>query len=93
VTYEGEEITRINELEYIEGMVYANIWQTDQIAIIDPTTGEVASWIDLTGLREELDTTTGIDVLNGIAYDPETSKIYITGKQWPNLFEIQLIPK
>ena len=93
VTYDGEEITRINELEYIDGWVYANIWQTDQIAIIDPTTGEVASWIDLTGLREELDTTTGIDVLNGIAYDPETSKIYVTGKQWPNLFEIQLIPK
>jgi glutamine cyclotransferase len=93
VTFEGEEVTRINELEYIEGKVYANIWQTDRIAIIDPATGFVLSWIDLTGLKEELDTTIGVDMLNGIAYDPETEKIYVTGKLWPNLFKIQLIPK
>ena len=93
VTYEGDEVTLINELEYIEGNVYANIWQTDNIAVIDPSTGNVVSWIDLTGLQKELDTTKGIDVLNGIAYDRETGKIYVTGKQWPNLFEIQLIPK
>ncbi len=92
VTYEGDEVTLINELEYIEGNVYANIWQTDNIAVIDPSTGNVVSWIDLTGLQNELDTTKGIDVLNGIAYDRETGKIYVTGKQWPNLFEIQLIP-
>ena len=93
VTYEGDEVTLINELEYIEGKVYANIWQTDTIAVIDPSTGNVVSWIDLTGLQSELDTIKGIDVLNGIAYDRETGKIYVTGKQWPNLFEIQLIPK
>ena len=93
VTYEGDEVTLINELEYIEGKVYANIWQTDNIAVIDPSTGNVVSWIDLTGLQNELDTIKGIDVLNGIAYDRETGKIYVTGKQWPNLFEIQLIPK
>jgi glutamine cyclotransferase len=93
VTYEGDEVTLINELEYIEGKVYANIWQTDDIAVIDPSTGNVVSWIYLTGLQNELDTTEGIDVLNGIAYDRETGKIYVTGKQWPNLFEIQLIPK
>jgi len=93
VTYEGDEVTLINELEYIEGKVYANIWQTDNIAVIDPSTGNVVSWINLTGLQNELDTIKGIDVLNGIAYDRETGKIYVTGKQWPNLFEIQLIPK
>jgi len=93
VTYEGDEVTLINELEYIEGKVYANIWQTDNIAVIDPSTGNVVSWIDLTGLQNELDTTKGIDVLNGIAYDRETGKIYVTGKHWPNLFEVQFIPK
>ncbi len=93
VTDNGEPITMINELEYIQGYIYANIWQTDQIAIIDPTTGMVASWIDLTGLKDQLDTKTGIDVLNGIAYDNETRKIYVTGKLWPNLFEIKLVPK
>jgi glutamine cyclotransferase len=93
VTSQGEEITLINELEYIEGYIYANIWQTDQIAIINPTTGKVESWIDLTGLKDQLDTTEGIDVLNGIAYDQKTEKIYVTGKLWPNLFEIKLTPK
>jgi len=93
VTHQGTEVTQINELEYIQGYIYANIWQTNQIAIINPQTGTVESWIDLTGLTQELDTTTGIDVLNGIAYDPETNKIYITGKLWPNLFEIKLTPK
>jgi len=93
VTYEGDEVTRLNELEYIDGYVYANVWLTDSIVIIEPSTGDVVSWIDLTGLQNELDSKTGIDVLNGIAYDGETGKIYVTGKRWPNLFEIQLIPK
>jgi len=93
VTYGGHEVTMINELEYIEGRVYANIWQTDKIAVIEPSTGDVVTWIDLTGLQMELDTTVGIDVLNGIAYDRETGKIYVTGKHWPNLFEVQFIPK
>ncbi|MFH2109635.1 MAG: glutaminyl-peptide cyclotransferase [Candidatus Bathyarchaeota archaeon] len=92
-TYEEDEVGLLNELEYIEGKVYANIWQTDNIAVIDPSTGNVVSWIDLTGLQNELNSTRGIDVLNGIAYNRETGKIYVTGKQWPNLFEIQLIPK
>jgi glutamine cyclotransferase len=93
VTYNGEEVTWINELEYIEGFVYANIWQSDKIAVIDPATGNVVSWIDLTGLRNQLDNRNGIDVLNGIAYDQATGKIYVTGKLWPNLFEIKLVPK
>jgi len=93
VTHQGTQITQINELEYIQGYIYANIWQTNQIAIINPQTGNIDSWIDLTGLVDQLDTTEGIDVLNGIAYDPENNKIYITGKLWPNLFEIKLTPK
>jgi len=93
VTFEGEDVVRLNELEYIDGRVYANIWQTNRIAIIDPDNGNVVSWIDLTGIKNELDSTLGADVLNGIAYDPETEKLYVTGKLWPNLFEIQLVPK
>jgi len=93
VTYMGEEVYQINELEYIEGLIYANIWQTDKIAIIDPTAGSVVSWIDLTGLTDELDHQNGINVLNGIAYDHQTKKLYVTGKLWPNLFEIKLVPK
>ena len=93
VTYGGEGVHQINELEYIDGYIYANIWQTDTVAIIDPATGEVASWIELTGLVDELDSKSGIDVLNGIAYDQISDKIYVTGKLWPNLFEIRLIPK
>jgi glutamine cyclotransferase len=93
ITSQGEDITRINELEYIEGYVYANIWQTEQIVIIDLVTGYVVSWIDLTGLKDQLDYINNIDVLNGIAYDQETGRIFVTGKKWPNLFEIKLIPK
>ena len=93
VTYEEKEIDQINELEYIEGLIYANIWQTDRIAIIDPETGIVVSWIDLTGLVDELDYQNGINVLNGIAYDQANDKIYVTGKLWPNIFEIKLVPK
>jgi glutamine cyclotransferase len=93
VTSNGEEVFRINELEFIEGFIYANIWQTDRIAIIDPVKGEVTSWIDLTGLENELDSSVDIDVLNGIAYDNETERLYVTGKLWPNLFEIALIAK
>jgi glutamine cyclotransferase len=93
VTYNGEMVTSINELEYVEGSVYANIWKTDKIAVIDPATGNVVSWVDLTGLENQLDNRNGIDVLNGIAYDQAKGKMYVTGKLWPNLFEIRLIPK
>ena len=93
VTYNGEEVTWINELECIEGVVYANIWQTDKIALIDLESGNVVSWISLTGLKSQLDNENGINVLNGIAYDQATGKLYITGKLWPNLFEIRLVPK
>ena len=91
VTFNDEEIIHINELEYIKGYIYANIWQTNRVAIIDLENGEVISWIDLTDLQSNLDYTQGIDVLNGIAYNYETNKLYVTGKLWPNLFEIEMI--
>ncbi|RMH71813.1 MAG: glutaminyl-peptide cyclotransferase [Gemmatimonadetes bacterium] len=82
-------ITRLNELEYIEGYIYANVWQTEQIVIIHPVSGQVAGWIDLTGLRPPSDQP--VDVLNGIAYETETGHLFVTGKLWPLLFEIKLI--
>ena len=91
--YDGEvPVTRLNELEYIQGEIYANVWQTDFIAIIDPQTGQVTGWIDLTGLLNRTGHTQAVDVLNGIAYDAEGGRLFVTGKWWPKLFEIELIP-
>ena len=84
-------ITQLNELEYINGQLYANIWQTDQIAIIDPETGEVTAWIDLTGLLPADELIQPVDVLNGIAYDADDDRLFVTGKLWPTIFEIELI--
>ncbi len=83
-------VLRLNELEYVEGEILANVWQTDRIARIDPATGRVTGWIDLTGLKPATDRP--IDVLNGIAYDPATKRLFVTGKYWPSLFEIQVVP-
>ena len=82
-------VTNINELEFINGDVYANIWMQQKIAIINPQTGTVEGWIDVTGIYQSnnLD-----DVLNGIAYDSQTNRLLITGKDWPNLYEITVIP-
>lgn len=89
--HEGDEtVELINELEYIDGEVYANIWTTDLIARIDPLSGSVNGWLDLSGLKDYIDEGTSIDVLNGIAYDDETGHIFVTGKLWPLLFEIEL---
>ncbi|MBN1400379.1 MAG: glutaminyl-peptide cyclotransferase [Anaerolineae bacterium] len=87
----GEPVVRLNELEYIEGRVYANVWQTDRIAVIDPESGRVAAWIDLTGLLPEADRQPAVDVLNGIAYDAKGRRLFVTGKWWPKLFEIELV--
>ena len=84
-------VTRLNELEYVQGMVLANIWQTDLIAVIDPSTGQVAAWIDLRGLLEPEDYAEPVDVLNGIAYDAGSERLFVTGKLWPKVFEIELI--
>lgn len=85
-------VTRLNELEYIQGEIYANVWQTDRIARIAPDTGQVLGWIDLNGLLSAQDRITPVDVLNGIAYDAEHDRLFVTGKLWPKLFEIKLIP-
>jgi len=92
VTYQGEEIVRLNELEYIHDEVYANIWQTDYIVRINPESGQVTGWIDLSGILPVEEYTHDTGVLNGIAYDPVTDRLFITGKRWPSIFEIKLIP-
>ena len=89
--HDEEPVTRLNELEYIDGKVYANIWMTEKIAIINPETGQVTGWIDLEGLKESGNQ--NADVLNGIAYDKETGRLFVTGKLWSNLYEIELVPK
>jgi glutamine cyclotransferase len=84
-------VTLLNELEYINDEVYANIYRTDRIAIINPDTGQVRAYIDLTGLLGPEDRTQPVDVLNGIAYDADHDRLFVTGKWWPKLFEIELV--
>ncbi|MEW6333116.1 MAG: glutaminyl-peptide cyclotransferase [Thermodesulfobacteriota bacterium] len=84
-------VAGLNELEFVQGAIYANVWPTDRIAVIDPGTGRIAAWIDLSGLLEARDAR-GDDVLNGIAYDPKTDRLFVTGKLWPKVFEIRTVP-
>jgi len=84
-------VNRLNELEYVQGEIYANVWQTNCIARIDPQTGQVVGWIELKGLLTPEDRSEPVDVLNGIAYDAENARLFVTGKLWPKLFEIELI--
>ncbi len=86
----NSSVTEINELEYINGDVYANIWLQQKIAIINPQTGTVKGWIDLTGIYQSNNID---DVLNGIAYDTQNNRLFITGKDWPNLYQITITPK
>ena len=83
----------LNELEYIDGEIYANVWKTSLIAIISPQTGEVTGWIDLAGLNPDPAELKGEYVLNGIAYDPLAQRLLVTGKCWPHIYEIELIPE
>jgi glutamine cyclotransferase len=85
-------VIKLNELEYINGEVYANVWQTNRIARINPDTGQVLGWIHLDGLLTAEDLSQPVDVLNGIAYDAEHDRLFVTGKLWPKLFEIRLVP-
>ncbi len=85
-------VSRLNELEYVQGEIYANVWLTDYIARISPTTGHVIGWIDLKGLMSPEDKGEVVDVLNGIAYDAQNERLFVTGKLWPKVFEIVLIP-
>ena len=92
VVAHDKPISQLNELEWIAGEVFANVWQTDTIARIDPATGQVAGWIDLTGLLSDADRRgSNAEVLNGIAYDPEGERLFVTGKWWPKLYQIELV--
>ena len=84
-------VVRLNELEYINGEIYANVWQTDRIAMISPSSGRVTGWINLGGLLDNEVTSGSAGVLNGIAYDSEFERLVVTGKFWPKLFEIELV--
>lgn len=89
----GRDVRYLNELEWIKGELYANVWMTDRIARISPLDGRVLSWIDLSGLLTERERQMGADVLNGIAYDAARDRLFVTGKWWPKLFEIKLVPR
>lgn len=92
VTANGKPVDQLNELEWVDGEIFSNIWQTDRIARIHPETGEVVGWIDLAGILPPRDHVQGFtDVLNGIAYDPQSKRLFVTGKLWPKLFEIKLV--
>jgi glutamine cyclotransferase len=105
VTDQGRPVPHLNELEFVKGEIFANIWETDTIARISPDTGDVLGWIDLAGLARLAQEAGAagtdlksvpipvIDVLNGIAYDERGDRLFVTGKLWPKLFEIQLIKK
>ncbi len=88
----GISVWGLNELEYVEGQIYANVWPTERIARIAPETGRVLGWIDMKGLLTQQDYSRPVDVLNGIAYDKKNGRLFVTGKFWPKLFEIKLIP-
>ncbi|HUV96931.1 MAG TPA: glutaminyl-peptide cyclotransferase [Acidobacteriaceae bacterium] len=92
VTADGQPVLNLNELEYIHGEIYANIWGTNRIARISPATGKVIEWIDLSGLSPPSVQQNDNAVLNGIAYDSQHDRLYVTGKLWPNLYQIKLIP-
>jgi glutamine cyclotransferase len=90
----NSSISMINSLDYINGDVYANIWMTNKIAIINPETGLVKAWIDLTGLPASVASNTNPNaVLNGIAYDPQGNRLFVTGKDWSSLYQIKIVPE
>lgn len=93
VTFKGRAVDFLNELEWIDGKLWANVYTTDQIVIIDPATGIVEGVVDLAGLLPEADITPTTDVLNGIAYDAAGKRIFVTGKNWSKLFEIEITEK
>ena len=88
----GQPVTQLNELEYIHGQIYSNVWHTDRIARISPVTGQVLGWINLAGLLAPGEVSDPEAVLNGIAYDAMHDRLFVTGKLWPKLFEIKIIP-
>src|SRR5262249_2092321 len=87
----GLPVNELNELEFVKGEILANVWKTERLARISPKTGQVTGWVDLSGLLDPRDRA-GVDVLNGIAYDATGDRLFVTGKLWPKLFEIQILP-
>ena len=92
VKLNGRPVNQLNELEWIDGKIWANVYMTDMIVIINPADGQVEASIDCTGLLPRTLRSPSTDVLNGIARDPDTGKIYLTGKYWPRLYEVRLVP-
>jgi glutamine cyclotransferase len=92
VSENDRPVSGLNELEYVQGEIYANVWQTDRIVKISPETGHVVGWINLEGLLRPEDRGETVDVLNGIAYDVKGGRLFVTGKLWPKVFEIVVIP-
>lgn len=93
VTDAGRPVEELNELEYVKGEIYANVWHDNRIARIDPSDGRVKGWIDLSGLLKPGEVTSEEAVLNGIAYDEQGDRLFVTGKLWPKIFEIKLRQK
>jgi len=94
VVHDGAQtIDQLNELEYVKGEIYANVWHSERIARISPRDGRVLGWIDLTGILPESERIDAESVLNGIAYDAKNDRLFVTGKQWPKIFEIRIVPK
>ena len=93
VLRDGQPLANLNELEYVKGELYANIWQTPLVARIDPANGHLLGLIDFSGLLTPDDLRGGVDVLNGIAYDSAGDRLFVTGKNWPKLFEVRVRPK
>lgn len=91
ITFRGQPLTRVNELEYVNGRIWANVWQADEIIRFDPKSGAVDAFVSLRGLLPPQERQRA-DVLNGIAYDPAQDLFYITGKNWPRLFAVRLSP-
>jgi glutamine cyclotransferase len=89
----SKPIFQLNELEYIKGEIYANVWHSDQIARISPRDGHVIGWIDLTGILPDDQKVDAESVLNGIAYDAQHDRLFVTGKQWPAIFEIKMVQR
>ena len=92
VYHNGQPVTRLNELEFVKGEIFANIWQSFYVARIDPETGKLRGVINFNGLLSPSDYSGNLDVMNGIAYDPLTDRLFVTGKNWPKLFEVRLKP-
>lgn len=89
----GHAVDNLNELEFVRGEIYANVWHSDQIARISPSSGKVLGWIDLNGIIDKRELSSPEAVLNGIAYDAAGDRLFVTGKLWPKLFEIKVVER